>query len=128
MRAAVLACAALLAAAPSTAQTLADLLAEPLSCPSCPPPPPPPGWDLVLEVPASGWPPGTRIELEVRPGLIVEPPYGRCGLLSARAVLDGQAAEAVPIARPEGCQPVPEPGVGLGVVAGVVLLAWLRSR
>jgi len=121
----IAAIALLLLATPAPAQTLDDLLAAAAECPetTCPRPPDPPGWNLVIAVPDPAWEAGTRIELDVRPGLRMAAGGGRCGILTARARRGDQVSPESSLTPDPDCVPVPEPGLWLGLAVGVLGVA-----
>lgn len=109
--------------------TLADLHGTDLTCPAPIPCPPREGWDLAIEVPAEGWPPGTRVDLHVRPGIIDLPGGGACGILTGQALsLDGQTSTQVELPQPPACVAVAEPSIAAGLILGLLLVVLITRR
>ena len=114
------------------AQSLAELAAALEECPAPPPPRPVPDYDVrVTMTMATGraWMTGDRLDLSAQPGVMNRIGGGACWISQATVTsgLTGEVSEQGVLV-PQSCEPVPEPGFGVGLAVGVVAMASFTAR
>ena len=114
------------------AQGLAELAAALEECPSPPPPRPVPPYDVRVTMSlGSGraWVTGDHLDLSAQPGILNRVGGGSCWISQATVTsgLTGEVSEQGVLV-PQSCEPVPEPGFGVGLAVGVVAMASFTAR